>query len=267
MAFKFGADPELFVRKGETFLSGYGLIQGDKDQPFPVEAGAVQVDGMALEFNINPVDTEEEFLYNIETVLAQLRAMVPDYEVEAVPVAHFTEEYMASQPKKAKELGCDPDFNAWTGMQNEAPNPDVNFRTGSGHLHVGWTEGEDIRDIAHKETAMTLVRQMDFYLALPSLLFDKEKQRRELYGKAGACRVKPYGVEYRVLSNSWLRSKELTSWAFRSAKQAVTDLLDGKNLQDTFGDIQEIINTSNVEEAMKIITAAKLEVPDVRYHS
>ena len=47
-----GADPELFVKKDGVVVSGHDLIQGTKADPFPVQDGAVQVDGMALEFNI-----------------------------------------------------------------------------------------------------------------------------------------------------------------------------------------------------------------------
>lgn len=264
MQFKFGADPELFVKKDGMFMSGYGLIQGDKENPYPVDHGAVQVDGMALEFNIDPAMEEEGFVFNLEAVLHQLRSMVPEYELVASPVADFSADYLEGQPEKAKELGCDPDSNAWTGKQNDVPDNRVTFRTGSGHVHAGWTEGVDLNNLEHRENAQALVRQMDFYLGLPSLLFDPDTKRRELYGKAGAHRIKPYGVEYRVLSNSWLRSKALMSWVFRASQKAATDLINGVNLQNTFGDIQEIINTSNVEEAMKIITAAKLEVPCVK---
>lgn len=261
--FKFGADPEFFVKQNGVFTSGFGLIPGDKENPYPVERGAVQVDGMALEFNINPAETEEDFIFNLDTVLIQLRAMVPDYEVVAEPVAVFTPEYLESQPDKAKVLGCDPDFNAWTEKQNEAPDAKVNFRTGSGHIHIGWTEDMDINDPFHIFKARALVRQLDFFLALPSLFFDSDTKRRELYGKAGAHRIKPYGVEYRVLSNSWLRSRELMSWAFRSSKKAAEELVQGNALEKTFGDIQEIINTTDKKEAKKIILKAGLEVPCV----
>jgi hypothetical protein len=50
------------------------------------------------------------------------------------------------------------------------------------------------------------VKQLDWYLGGWSLQKDPDPIRRRLYGKAGACRYKPYGVEYRVLSNFWVTS-------------------------------------------------------------
>ena len=62
MDFLFGADPELFVKRDGEFKSGHGLIEGGKENPYPVERGAVQVDGMALEFNIDPAADEDNFV-------------------------------------------------------------------------------------------------------------------------------------------------------------------------------------------------------------
>src|SRR5690606_38268474 len=111
-----------------------------KRNPFKVERGAVQVDGMALEFNIEPAASDDEFYLNMTTVMDILKGMVPDHEFALVPVAEFGKEYIDSQPPEAKELGCDPDFDAWTGHVNEKPNVDLPFRTASGHVHIGWTK-------------------------------------------------------------------------------------------------------------------------------
>jgi hypothetical protein len=255
-----GCDPEVFVKKDGVFKSAHGLIVGNKKSPQKIHRGAVQVDGMALEFNIDPAASEDEFCLNVQDVFNAMCAMVPGYEVVATPVAHFDPAYMKQQPEEALELGCDPDFNAWTGMANPRPDGERAFRTASGHVHIGWTNGVDASSGIHLAQANAAVKQMDFYLGLPSLLYDPDSERREMYGKAGACRYKPYGVEYRTLSNAWLKSEKLMRWVFRAVQKGMEDLMQGKELVKTFGDVQEIINTSNVTEAKAIIKHAKLEI-------
>ena len=119
-----GCDPEVFVTQQGIFKSAYNLIKGDKKNPFKVDKGAVQVDGMALEFNIEPANSVDDFLVNIKTVFHQLRSMVPEHEIAITPVAHFDQEYFNSQPEEALELGCDPDYNGWTREANPRPSTD-----------------------------------------------------------------------------------------------------------------------------------------------
>ena len=105
-----GADPEFFVKLGRTFKSAHGLVAGTKAEPSPLKDGAVQVDGLALEFNIDPCDTAEKFDSCITSVLSQIRDIVPaKYSFEFVPTAKFTPLHMAKQPPEALELGCEPD--------------------------------------------------------------------------------------------------------------------------------------------------------------
>lgn len=242
--FLVGADPELFLRKGKTFYSAYGMIPGDKHNPHKVDGGAVQVDGMALEFNIDPAETEEQFLHNIAKVRATLEAMVPGYDVVAQPTARFKHAYMEKQPLESKILGCDPDYNAWTnGRRNPKPNGDVNFRTGAGHVHVGWCKDVDIMNEDHRDACIMATKQLDCVLGLGSLLYDSDNTRRTLYGKAGAFRPKPYGVEYRTLSNAWLQSKDITSWVYNSTIRALNRLLKGDRFWEyTDNDIPAMIN-------------------------
>lgn len=255
-----GCDPEVFVKQKGKFLSAFGLIKGDKKNPQKVRRGAVQVDGMALEFNIDPAATEDEFCINVQDVFAQMKLMVPKYEVVAVPCAHFDAAYLKTQPKEALELGCDPDYNAWTGLANDRPDGDRPMRTASGHVHIGWTDGMDKDDPSHVHQARLAGQQLDFYLGLPSLMYDDDTERREMYGKSGAIRFKPYGVEYRTLSNAWLNSEKLMRWVFRAAVKGMNELMNGNALVEKYGDIQSIINTSDIKAAKRIIQSEKLEV-------
>ncbi len=261
---KVGCDPEVFVHKEGSFHSAWGLIKGDKLNPTPVNLGAVQVDGMALEFNIDPANSEEEFKHNIDVVLAQLALMVPDYRIMAVPVANFGEEYIKAQPDEAKELGCNPDYNAYTGEENPRPNADLPFRTAAGHVHVGWTEDQDPHSDQHFSQCIAAIKQFDVFLGIPSIIYDSNTQRRGMYGKAGAFRPKPYGVEYRVLSNVWVGSAALQGWVYRATKAALEALEQGKELYREIGDeqINAIINNSDVEAARAICEKFGLEVPE-----
>ena len=256
-----GCDPEVFVAKEGKFLSAYGLIPGTKKLPHKVDKGAVQVDGMALEFNINPASNEEEFLVNIQSVFAALKAMVDGYEIRAVPVADFPLDYISSQPEEAKELGCDPDFNGWTGCANEKPDANLPMRTASGHVHIGWDSSCSLNGgRRHMREAAKVARQMDFFLGLPSLFFDDDVRRRSMYGQAGCMRMKPYGMEYRTLSNSWLRSERLIRWVFKQVHAGMEALESGTDLSEIYGDIQGIINTSNKKEAEGILLESNISM-------
>lgn len=222
--FKFGCDPELFVFDAEGVPVPAMMIPGTKDNPYKVDHGAVQRDGFAAEFNIDPASTFKEFNRNIEAVMKQLTAMLPPgYTMQAIPSVVFAPEVFDAASDDAKELGCMPDFNAWTGNMNPPPVlPDNPFlRTASGHLHIGWTEDAELDDEQHIMNCRDLVKQFDWYLGGWSLRLDSDPVRRTLYGKAGACRFKDYGVEYRVLSNFWVTSRERRLSVWNRMQQAI----------------------------------------------
>ena len=207
-----GCDPEVFVfsKTQDRYVSCHEMLPGTKAAPFAVELGAVQVDGLAAEFNIAPAASPEEFSHNVKTVISQLKAMIPeDCVLSARPTVEFGEEYMASLPDEVKELGCEPDYNAYKdGAENARPNAEVTFRTGAGHIHIGWGEGFDINDPEHKNVCNILTKQLDYYLGVALALYDTDDKRRQLYGQKGSYRPKSYGMEYRPLSNAWLRNEE-----------------------------------------------------------
>lgn len=258
-----GADPEKFVHDGKEFVSAHGMIRGSKEQPFAVDNGAVQVDGMAVEFNIDPASNKEEFLSNLKSVMTQLDAMLPSHSTVACPTADFSVEIMDAAPEEAKELGCEPDYNAWKGgAVNPTPDGDVNFRTGAGHLHIGWTSDMDITDPSHVAACISICKQLDLYLGLPSVLFDKDDRRRELYGKAGAMRIKPYGVEYRVLSNAWLEDESLMSWVYDNTMKAIAALVEtGKTCVDPL--VPYAIDYSRSDDAIALCKQYNIDLPRV----
>lgn len=250
-----GADPELFMKNPNTgfFVSAHDLdagprIPGTKWEPYKVPNGAIQIDGTALEFNIDPAESADEFIANIKSVRKTLTEMVPGYNVVAEPVARFEKDYFKFEvPSCALELGCNPDYNGWTQDVNPKPTPneDDTFRTASGHLHIGWTENEDVENKEHFLFCCKVARQLDYYLGMYSLLWDPDDTRRSLYGKAGAFRPKPYGMEYRVLSNRWLDSEPLMRWIYNTLQVAMADAFSGIWAEDTYGTLAREVIDSN----------------------
>ena len=269
--FTLGADPEMFVQQslpGEqsSIISIHGLIPGDKRNPFPVNGGAIQVDGMAAEINVNPARTRQEFMDNIRTVMDELQGHLPPFTqiVHGLPVADFSADYMAMQPPEAVELGCEPDYNAWTGAVNPRPNGTALFRTASGHIHLGWDANVDnpYQDKEHFELCCRIAKQMDYYVGIYSLLWDPDNRRRDLYGKAGAFRAKSYGLEYRTPSTAWLAKPELQAWVFDASMKALTDYFNGDVAEDLFGDAaQSIINNNDTDWQKKVDFDLDLVLP------
>lgn len=256
--FLIGADPELFVYNNQTrkYISAHNLLPGTKAEPHKVLRGAVQVDGTAAEFNIDATKNVRSFVTNIKTVRGILDRMVKEhnenYVVTAVPTVHYNVEYFHSLPEKARELGCDPDFNAYTKRENLRPNEGFNFRTGSGHIHIGWTNGADPREPEFFDFCCSVVKELDVSLGLGSLLWDNDGQRRQMYGRPGAFRPKHYGLEYRVLSNAWLKDESLMRWVFNTTQKTLNLMIKEKYPSEL------VFGRANNKELARVIIANNL---------
>lgn len=245
--FTIGCDPEIFLTKKGEPVSAHGVIKGTKKEPFKVPNGAYQVDGMAVEFNTDPVDYQnfEDFNMKVVGVIREMKAAVqavdPEYNFNIAPVQEFDPEYLAAQPDEAKELGCDPDYNAYTLAENPRPDGDRPFRTGAGHLHVGWGEDIPIDHPDHMEICANFVKTLDATVGMAMVVFDRDPRRRELYGKAGAFRPKPYGVEYRYPSNLWITTKARRKVVFSLIQHAIGIMKTGITAAEYYGTNEEII--------------------------
>lgn len=150
---------------------------------------------------------------------------------------------------RAHIFGCEPDFDAWTKDVNKKPNPPHPLmRSAGGHIHV-----ETQKD------ALDVIRAMDLFLGVPSVLMDDGEMRKQLYGKAGAFRAKPYGVEYRTLSNFWIFNDSLIRWVWNNTQRA----LDSVGVVDVSAEQERIlrsINNSDKKLAKKLVKEYDLEV-------
>ncbi len=227
MSFLIGCDPEFFLSNGDSFVSSIGKVGGSKDNPLPVGNGcSVQEDNVAVEFNIPPADSANKFYDSIMYALDAAMKRVPGLQFSTVASAEFPDKEL--QHPNAMKFGCEPDYNAWTGRKNPRPMcSNYKLRSAGGHVHVG------CKDIDKKQ----LIRAMDLHLGVPSIMFDRDTERRKLYGNPGAYRPKPYGAEYRTLSNFWIWDKKLIEWVYHQTANAINFVKAGNTLEKEDGDL------------------------------
>lgn len=225
---KIGADVEEFLRDGDGHpVPVIGLIGGTKDRPLPIltDGYALQEDNVALEYNIPAAASKYDFIYSLMRIREEINERVAKHGLKpAIEASMRFSEKQLDHPQ-AKTFGCEPDFNVWEQCVNPKPttSPDsATLRTAGGHVHVSFTVGDKVPEHPQNMSEIEcLVMALDCYLGVPFSLMDTDLERRKLYGKAGAFRVKPYGVEYRVLSNYWTRSPELMEYVFKGVHEAI----------------------------------------------
>lgn len=233
MNFQIGADPEIFLQNKEgKFKSVIGLIGGDKWHPRKLteDGHAVLEDNVAVEFNIPPCSTLADFRQEINRTMGMVRNILPtDLLFNECSAVSFPDDELACDA--AWVFGCEPDLNAWTLEENPRPETeDKNLRSAGGHIHVG-------SDIAINNP-IHVVRAMDVFLGVPSTRLDTAGgPRRKLYGKPGAFRFKPYGVEYRTLSNFWIFSDNLLEWAYEGTRRALEFVSKGGEVSDAHNEL------------------------------
>jgi hypothetical protein len=245
-----GADPECFVQQGLTISHCIGLLGGDKDNPRKVEFGAVQEDNVLFEFNVDPCASSDELVHHVHAVMDQGADLLDSYGLRFKRnTSSHVYPSLEGFPERAFEFGCTPDYNALTNGENPRPSAtEQNLRTAGGHVHIGFNC--DVTPMLQREVIIAC----DYLLGLPSLLEDKDTRRRELYGKAGACRYKPYGVEYRTLSNYWIWDDELIAKIYDRAVAAFELARDAARFNNlkaliTPEEVQAVINTGDVAKA------------------
>ena len=102
------------------------------------------------------------------------------------------------------------------------------------------------------DTSIILIKYLDLYVGLPSILYDKDIRRRSLYGKAGCFRLTSYGLEYRCLSAAMYANDNLMKIVWQGVIHAVNAYNKKVPLRNAEA-IQSAINNSDEELAKKIM--------------
>lgn len=152
---------------------------------------------------------------------------------------------------------CDPDYNAYTEDVNPRPEgTKTNLRSAGFHVHVGY-------DNKNVKKSLKIIKALDIFLGIPSVLLDKDTKRRSLYGKAGSFRLQPWGVEYRVLSSFMMSTPELTRFVYN---QTMAAMRNGELLLNGIWnkvDIQKAINENDTKTAQYVCDLLGFMLPNV----
>jgi len=217
-----GGDPEFFVTNGTGFISAKGLLGGSKEEPKKIKNGAVQEDNIMLEMNIIPSATVQEFNTNVAAILHEVSIMLHTKKLALVTsTGECKLDAKLQQLPEIFEFGCEPDFDAWTGDVNPAPDlANINMRFAGGHLHCSVN-----RALSYEEQR-NLVQWFDLCVGTYCVLNDKNTTRATYYGTPGRFRPTKYskncmGVEYRVPSNFWMLNRHYYPKIFELAHYAM----------------------------------------------
>lgn len=265
MSIKIGADPEVFLKdSNDEYISAIGIIGGTKEHPLKISNTiSVQEDNVMAEFNITPATTANAFFTRIRAGVQVLNEISGKRGLNISVDASATFKKKQLLHKKTQEFGCDPDRSAWALESNRPITmkdfPSKYLRVAGGHIHVGF----DTPDKNWKRERV--IRMMDIFLGVPSVLLDTDNIRHTLYGKAGSYREKSYGVEYRTLSNFWLKGN-LPLWVFRQVQLAYrfrNDITKTTRFGVSKEEIQRIINEKDKVVAKEFCKAFNIMMPDI----
>lgn len=251
-----GTDPELFLKKDDKIISAIGKIGGSKSEPQPIsdDGHFIQEDNVAIEYNIPPCATVTSWVHHHNFVKDYLEVLASGmgYILAIQPSAILDDSELDNDV--AKLAGCEPDFDVWNECINEpADLSATNLRSAGGHISIGW-------DNPTQEQQIDMVKAMDATVGLESVLLDNDTERKKLYGKAGCFRFREYGIEYRSLSNFWIKSDKSLRWAWNTTMRAI-DLVNTDKIEEVkeLGQyIVEAINTNNKELAQELLN--KIEI-------
>lgn len=239
-----GSDIEFFALQDSAILPCVGIIPGTKEKPWSgknwTPGFALQEDNVMVEVNIPPCTSAHDFTEAVNAVkryaTRELSKRIDPVDLPFIDLARkvthtFTEEQLDSP--QAQLIGCDPDFDAYTGGEiRHAPEDVLGLsRSCGGHIHIGG-------DFKCPDFVAALFTEL-IYCSMTGPRGIDKGVRAKWYGQPGIFRPKPYGIEYRTPSNKWAFDENDT-WAagvagMRAAKYLTNT--DAAQLHDTFNAI------------------------------
>lgn len=263
----FGSDPEFFFQneKGKIIGSEHVLEKAGKEivsskfgsasiQPFGTFSAFV-LDGVQVEMNTNAHSCRQSMGIEIAYAFRALRDHLQKEKGGKI-TACFSNTVEVGKKEfdalsdKSKEFGCAPSFNLYNGEAKIGVDPSIyRKRSAGGHIHLGMKNGGELYKNRER-----LIPLLDCLVGLTSVLVDRDpgnKERRKVYGRAGEYRLPNHGLEYRTLSNFWLRSYPLMGMVLGLCRLASYTLAD--SLENRGDPEKELLDSMDMEKVILAI--------------
>lgn len=218
--FKFnliGHDVELIARDKESNepISCVEFVQENLGSCY------VYPDNVLLEVNADPCELDEfaevitEQKEDIESFLNDLNLYTTWGEAQA--------EYPKDQlcHPSAHRIGCHPFLNAYLlGVPLRPQEYTDHWRFAGGHIHLAYDK--------NLVPSHFLVKMLDDKFKHIDMEENTAKRRDMFYGQLGSFREKPYGLEYRSLTNGWMRNPQKIIDGLREIEAGVNAFIKDK---------------------------------------
>lgn len=251
---QMGCDPEFFfIKEGKT-IGAEKILPKEGLEKYGT--GKIIIDGIQAELNPEASHCRAYVADHISDCFKMVRNTMknhPGVTAEFTQTVPITREEMKSLSKENKQFGCTPSGNAYT-KKNGIKIKDASKymkRSAGGHIHLGHDNKKDL--VAAMAKTKEMSQMLDIIVGNTCVLLDRNEgniERRKNYGKAGEFRTPAHGIEYRTLSNFWLRSYPLAGLALGLARFAVNIMASSTPENDFEKAIRSKVNMRKIRQAI-----------------
>ena len=255
-----GFDAECFLDISGKSCCAENFIGGSKYSPILLGSGIVgHSNNVMVNFSAAKPFDPCKILAVVNRGISVLSNAVYPAKVVIEPSRTFDKKVL-KKSTLAGEVGCDPDYQHGRIRPPITAGDLGNTRFAGGHLHF-----DTDPDIPPYVAASVC----DVLLGAPCVAMgEKQGNRRAAYGLDGLYRPKPYGIEYRTLSNFWLnliRESSENSAKFIELVEMTAKILKEADFDTVCHIISlqsyaaDIINNENHSEAVPFLASLKVD--------
>ena len=246
----FGADPEFFFKQNgsvigaEKVLPKEGVVQMERYYKYDANGNherdakgeyiileraiggpLIIIDGVQAELNVVPNHCRQSFSTNLSVCFRKIAEQIHGKDITAsfAQTVEVDKEEMQTLSKDAQQFGCAPSKNVYGRTKVEVKDASKYYsRSAGGHVHIGHGGSPTVKKVL-ANTDIT-IPMLDIIVGNTCVLIDRDPgniERRKNYGRAGEYRLPKHGLEYRTLSNFWLRSYQTMSLVMALVRFAV----------------------------------------------